>query len=100
VIEINETKDSVIIRVRVIPRSSQSEIVGEHDGALKIKLKAPPVDGAANRELIKLFSRHFKISKDRFEIVSGELSKTKRLRLLGINIDQARKLLKGQSGLG
>lgn len=52
-IDLIENDTSITFPVRVIPRSSKTEIVGEHDGMLKIKLKSPPVNGAANDELIR-----------------------------------------------
>lgn len=67
--------------MRVIPRASRSEIVGEHDGSLKVKLASPPVDGAANAELIKLFAKKFDVSRGDVEIVSGETSKNKRIKI-------------------
>ena len=70
----------------MIPRASKSEIVGELGGALKIKLSAPPVDGAANKELIKLLSKQFGVSKSKIEIVSGETSKKKRVRIDGFDL--------------
>lgn len=78
-----ETKnqDSIIFNVRVIPRSSKSEIVGEHDGDLKVKLSSPPVDGKANKELIKILSKELKIVKSNIEIISGETSKTKQIKI-------------------
>ena len=48
--DVLEKDGSITFSVRVVPRASRSEIVGEHDGALKIKLAAPSVDGAANAE--------------------------------------------------
>ncbi len=83
-IEITEQKDAVLFSVRVLPRSSKTEIVGEFQDALKVKLKSPPVDGAANKELIKLFSTKFGVAKSEVEIVSGEASRTKRLRIHGL----------------
>lgn len=80
-IEIIETTNAVTFSVRVIPRASRSEIVGEHDGALKVKLASPPVDGAANAELIKLLAKKFGVSKNDIEIVSGETSKNKRIKI-------------------
>lgn len=69
--------------VRVVPRASQSEIVGEYDGALKIRLAAPPVDGAANAELIKVLAKFFEVPRNAVEILSGETSKTKQIRIFG-----------------
>ena len=82
-IESSETADGLIFTVRVIPKSSKSEIVGEHDGALKIKLNAPPVDGAANAELIKLLAKIFAVPKNHVEIVGGQTSKSKRIKIIG-----------------
>lgn len=67
----SEKDCGLIFSVRVIPRSSKSEIVGEYDGALKVKLNAPPVDGAANSGLIRLLAKEFRVSKSHVEIISG-----------------------------
>ena len=83
-IEFTEKAGSLIFNVRVIPKSSKSEIVGEHDGALKIKLKAPPVDGAANAELIKVLAKYFSVPKRAVEILSGHSSKLKQVKIQGI----------------
>jgi uncharacterized protein (TIGR00251 family) len=74
-----EQDGSITFEVRAIPRSSKSEIVGEHDGALKVKLNTPPVDGAANDELVTLLAREFGVSKHEVQVVSGLSSKTKRI---------------------
>jgi len=50
-------------------------------GALKIRLAAPPVDGAANAELVKLLAKSFGVSKSEIEIISGETSKTKKIKI-------------------
>jgi len=96
-IEIYEQDDSVTFDVRVIPRSSKSEVVGELDGALKVKLKAPPVDGAANDELIKLLSKEFGVSRSGLEIVSGFKSKSKRIRVNRLTKQQILAVLKAKS---
>jgi uncharacterized protein len=90
---VKEEKQAITITVRVIPRSSRSEIVGEIDGAVRVRLTSPPMDGAANSELIKLFSKALKISKTNVEIIAGETSKTKRLRLTGVTGEQLRSVL-------
>ncbi len=84
-INFTEKDDALIFSVRVIPRSSQSEIVGEYNGALKVKLNAPPVGGAANLELIKLLAREFGVSKSQIAIVSGQTSKLKAMKISGVN---------------
>jgi len=80
-IDITEKDGSVTFKVCVVPRSSKSEIVGEHYRSLKIRLTAPPVDGAANAELIKLLAKHFGVSKADIQIVGGEASKNKRIKI-------------------
>jgi len=80
-IEINP--DAVEFKVRVIPRASRTEVVGVIDGILKIRLKAPPVDGAANEELIKFLAKVLGVSKSDVEIIAGQTARTKRLRVAG-----------------
>ncbi len=84
-IEITETDGDLILSVRIVPRAAKSEIVGEHGGALKIRIAAPPIDGAANAELVKILSKTFGVSKSRIEILSGQTSKTKQIKICGIN---------------
>ena len=91
--EIIERGVAIEFSVRVIPRSSRSEIAGEHDGVIKVKLTSPPVDGAANAELIKLFAKKLNVARSAVEIVSGETSKTKRLRITGVTAEQLRNAI-------
>ena len=91
--QIIEGEDQIEFSVRVIPRSSRTEIVGEYDGTVKVRLSSPPVDGAANVELIKLFAKRLGVPRSAVEIVSGETSKTKRLRVDGVTAEQLRNLL-------
>ena len=70
------------IKVKVIPCSSKNEIVEEMSGGtIKIRLKAPPVDGEANEELIKFLSKEWKISKSDIQIKSGKTSKNKIIKI-------------------
>jgi uncharacterized protein len=66
-----------------VSRASRSEIVGEHDGALKVRIAAKPVEGAANRELQRLLAKIFKLPQNAVEIVSGTKSKRKVVRVDG-----------------
>lgn len=86
-----------ILNVRVIPRSSKTEIVGMHDGALKIKIKSPPVDGAANDELIRFLSKTFNIPRSNIEIVSGQTSRSKRVQIDGLIASDIERFLQGKS---
>jgi uncharacterized protein len=92
-ITIREENGVVTFSVRVIPRSSRSGIAGEHDGAVKVRLSAPPIDGAANEELIKLLAKKLGVPKSSVAIVSGETSKTKRLRIAGVTAAQLQRIL-------
>jgi uncharacterized protein len=92
VIAFTENDGNLIFTVRVVPRASKSEIIGAHDGALKIRLSAPPVDGAANAELIKLLAKTFDVSKSEVEILSGETSKTKQIKIFGASSGKLREI--------
>jgi uncharacterized protein len=75
---------SITFTIRVQPRASQSKIVGEIEGSLKVKVAAPPVDGEANEELIKFLAKYFEVPKREVEIISGETAKNKIIRIHGI----------------
>ena len=92
-INFTENVDSIVFMVRVVPRASKSEIIGEHAGVLKIRIASPPVNGAANAELIKLLALTFDVSKDAVEILSGKTSKTKRVKILGLQTNILTKIL-------
>jgi uncharacterized protein len=83
-IKYSEKGDSVTFKVRVVPRASRSEVVGEHDGALRVRLAAPPVDGAANEELVRLLARSLGVSRTAIEIKSGLAAKLKVVRVSGL----------------
>ena len=96
-INIKENDGGITITVRVIPRSSKTEILGEHDGAVKVKLSSPPVEGAANDELVRLLAKEFGISRSAVNIISGQTSKTKRVRISGTTASQVLTVLKAKS---
>ena len=74
--------------IRVIPRAGRSGFAGLRDGALLVKLAAAPVDGAANDELIALFAKTLRVPKRDVAIVSGEHSRSKRVRVAGMDREQ------------
>ena len=91
-VECKETDGTLAFRVRVVPRASRSEFAGEHDGALKVRVAAPPVEGAANAELARLLAREFQVPARDVEIKSGHASKTKLVRVRGATAEHLRRL--------
>ena len=77
------------LEIKVIPRAGRSGFGGLRDGVLIVKLAAAPVDGAANDELISLLSKALDIPKRDITIVSGDRSRTKRVRIAGLDKEQA-----------
>ena len=77
------------LEVRVAPRADRSGFAGLRDGALLVRLASAPVDGAANDELIALIAKALRIPKRDITIVSGERSRSKRIRIAGIDREQA-----------
>jgi uncharacterized protein (TIGR00251 family) len=69
--------------VYVVPRASHSEIAGEHNGALRVRLAAPPVDGRANEELIRTLAGALKLPRNAIKITAGHKSKLKRVCVTG-----------------
>jgi uncharacterized protein (TIGR00251 family) len=78
---IQENDNGIILNILIQPRSSKNMVAGPHGDALKIKLTAPPVDGAANKMCIKYLSKWVNIPKSSIEIISGHTSRTKRVLL-------------------
>ncbi|WP_201351812.1 DUF167 domain-containing protein [Hydrogenimonas urashimensis] len=72
--------DHVDLFISARPASSRNEIAGVFDDTLKVKVKAPAVEGAANKELVKFLAKLFKVPKSEVRFVSGETSKRKRIR--------------------
>jgi len=77
-----KTDKGMTIEVRVQPRSSRAEIMGAEGEVVKVKLTAPPADGAANRQLIALLSKELKVPKSRIRIIRGETSRNKMIEVL------------------
>jgi hypothetical protein len=92
-IRFEERDGKVRIPVRAQPRASRSEIIGEHDGAVKIRIAAPPVDGAANHELIRFLARTLGVPQSSLEITSGSSGKTKLVEVSGVTLADVRRAL-------
>jgi len=83
---------AVEVNVRVIPRARKTEISGERDGALVVRVAAPPVEGAANDALIAFFSDALRVPRRAIQIVSGERGRQKRISIAGVTADDIRRL--------
>jgi len=78
---------TVRIRVMVQPRAATSEAAGIHDGCWKIRVAAPPVDGAANDALIEFLAKRLGIAKSRVRIAAGAAARRKVVEIEGIGAD-------------
>lgn len=92
---LTENKDPLFscLSCYVQPKSSKCSIVGCHDGMLKIALSAPPVDGEANKMLIKFLASELKVSKSCCTLVHGDTSRRKVVRINGLSADDVKKRL-------
>jgi uncharacterized protein len=91
---VHEESGVVRFAVRVSPRASREAFAGVHDGALKVSLTAPPVEGAANAALVALFAKALGVPKRAVRIVAGESSRTKRVEVEGVSADRVRALVR------
>ncbi len=89
---IDEAGGRVRFGVRVSPRASRDAILGVHDGALKVALTAPPVEGAANAALVALLAKALGVAKRAVTIASGEASRQKRVQIEGVTAAEVRRL--------
>lgn len=89
---IKEFPDGVAIKVRVQPRAVKNEISGLFGDALRLRLTAPPVDGAANAACIDFFARLFRIPRQQIEIISGHTGRNKIIKVYGIKRDEVETL--------
>lgn len=91
---LREADDGVLLSVRVQPRASTSEVSGPYgDRAVKIRVAAPPVDGAANEELIAFLADLFDVPSRGVTLVRGHGSRTKQLQIRGVSMAVARRRL-------
>lgn len=82
-------EQGVELRVFVQPRASRSQVVGLQGDELKVRLAAPPVDGAANKECCVFLAKLCKLPRSRVKLVAGETSRHKRLVLEGLTLAEA-----------
>ncbi len=91
---VSETKEGVILRVQVQPRASRDEIVGLHGDALKIRINAAPVAGAANKQLLKFLAKKLRIPRNHLCLQSGGRSRAKHIAIEGLSQAQVYERLR------
>jgi uncharacterized protein (TIGR00251 family) len=91
-LRIEQRDGSVRFTVRVQPRASRNEIVGLHGDALKVRLSAPPVGGAANAALVELLAAALAVSRASVRVVAGATSRSKLVEIDGVSMKNIRRL--------
>ena len=87
------TKEGIVLEVKVIPRASRNEIVGILDDRLKLKIKSPPLEGRANKEIVNFFSSFLNMPKRDIEILRGTTSSHKSILFYGKGKDVVEKII-------
>ena len=97
-VTVDQRAEAVRFRVRVQPRASANEIVGIHDGALRVRLHAPPVDGAANDALVDFLAEQLAVPRRSVRIVTGESSRLKTVEVAGVAPSDVERLSDDRAG--
>lgn len=92
-LDIRETADGHVINFRVQPGAKRSKIIGEHGGAVKVAIAAPPVDGKANDALIEFLCDTLSLKKSQVEIVRGQTSRDKSVLIRDMSDEAMGKLI-------
>jgi hypothetical protein len=96
-IDIRESEGGVNFAVRVQPRASRNEIAGEWQGAVRVRLTAPPVDDKANEELRRLLADRLNVPLAAVRIAHGQRSRSKHVEIRGVTAAQVRSLAAPQA---
>jgi len=92
-VRVSVTEGNVRFSVRVQPRASKNEVAGSYGSALKIRLQAPPVDGAANAALISFLADLLGVNRRSVKIISGESSRDKIVEIAGVSANAIHQLV-------
>jgi uncharacterized protein len=97
-LEVREGKGEIVFQVRVQPRASRNAIEGARDGALMVRLTAPPVEGEANEALVRLLAERLKVPKSAVRILAGARGRWKRVAVRGVTAAQVHALVANGKG--
>ena len=92
-LELRETAHGVTLRVRVQPRSSRNALAGEREGALVVRLTAPPVEGRANQALVRILADALGIAPSAVQLLRGNSGRDKLVAIAGVDAATARARL-------
>lgn len=96
--DIRQGPSGVTLRVRVQPRASRDALGGAREGALVVRLAAPPVEGRANAALARLLARALQVEPSAVQLVRGAAGRDKLVRVVGLTADEARRRLAAAGG--
>jgi uncharacterized protein (TIGR00251 family) len=88
-----DVADGCTVTLRVHPGAKRNAVMGEHDGALRISLTTPPVDGRANEAVVAFLAEHLRLPRARVTLVAGLTSRSKVVRVTGLSADEVEALL-------
>lgn len=92
-LSIQKAQAGAAIMVQVVPRASKDEVAGLQGAAIKIRLAAPPVDGAANDALVKFLAKALRVRTSDIEIIAGHTSRKKLVSIIGLTPDEVQNRL-------
>jgi uncharacterized protein (TIGR00251 family) len=92
-LDLRHAQGRVTFPVRVVPRASRTEMAGVTSGALRIRLSAPPIGGAANRALIRFLAKRLGVGRSQVEIVAGARGRNKVIAVEGLTASEVARLL-------
>jgi len=93
---VSDATGGCFLKVRIVPRANSDLIQGLHRDALKLRLKAPPVDGKANARLLRLMSDWLNVEEEQLQIARGRTGREKLLFVQGLSAEEVRQALEAQ----
>jgi len=94
-LDLRDTAEGLTLRVRVQPRAARDGLGGEREGALVVRLTAPPVEGAANEALARFLGKKLDVAPSAVRVMSGATGRNKVVRVAGLDAASARERLEG-----
>lgn len=90
---LKESSEGAILNLHIQPKASKTEVAGQYGDALRLRIAAPPVEGAANKALCRYLAESFSIPQNRVEILGGLTGRKKRILLRGVSAKEVQEIL-------